>query len=100
MRALILALAATPALADSEASWEAFRAEVDAACRALVEDAGEVGVEVNPFGSESYGAALVTLTTEYGTDRMACILDKATREAEITGPFAPAEEAPAETPGG
>ena len=86
---LILPLLATPALANSEASWEAFRAEVDAACRALVQDPGEVTVEVNPFGSEHYGVALVTLTAPYGTDRMACVLDKATRTAELSGPFAP-----------
>ena len=101
MRALlILPLLATPALADAEASWDAFRAEVDAACRALVQDPGEVAVEVNPFGSESFGVALVTLTAPYGTDRMACVFDKATRAAEITGPFAPAADAPREPDAG
>lgn len=89
---------ATPGLADSEASWEAFRGEVEAACRALVQDPGEVAVEVNPFGSESYGVALVTLTAEYGTDRMACVFDKASRTAELTGPFPPPEAAPAASP--
>ena len=69
----------------------AFRAEVDAACRALVQDQGEVAVEVNPFGSESFGAALVTLTAEAGTDRMVCVYYKATRTAEITAPFTPPE---------
>lgn len=93
MRPLLLAatLLSTPALADSPDAWEAFRAEVDAACRALVQDPGEVAVEVNPFGSERFGVALVTLTAEAGTDRLACVFDKATREAELTGPFAPPE---------
>ena len=90
MRALLLALLATPALADPEASWEAFRSEVEEACRALVEGPGEVAVEVNPFGSPSYGVALVTVAAAQGTDRMACILDKATRTAELSAPFAPA----------
>lgn len=92
----VLALLASPALADSEAAWEGFRAEVEAACRAEVEGFGEVGgevaVDVNPFGSEHYGVALVTLASEAGTDRMACVFDKATRQAELTAPFAsPAE---------
>ena len=92
MRPILLPLlAANPALANGEASWEAFRLKVDAACRALVQDPGEVAVEVNPFGSERFGAALVTLTTEYGTDRMVCIYDKAKRTAELTAPFAPTE---------
>lgn len=91
--ALLLALLATPALADSEAAWDAFRAEVEAACRALVEGPGEVAVEVNPFGSEHYGVALVTLASAAGTDRMACVLDKATGAAELTAPFLPAPPA-------
>lgn len=89
------AFLATPALADSEDAWAAWRQEVEAACRALVQDPGEVAVEVNPFGSESYGLALVTLTAEYGTDRLACIYDKQARTAELTGPFLPPEEAAA-----
>ena len=94
MRRLVpaaLLLAASPALADGEAPWGAFREEVRTACEALVEapaDA-EVVTEVNPFGSESYGVALVTVTASYGTDRMACVFDKATRRAELTAAFLP-----------
>ena len=91
--AALLALLATPALADSEAAWDEFRAEVEAACRAAVEGLGQAGgavaVEVNPFGSEHYGVALVTLASAAGTDRLACVLDKATGAAEITAPFLP-----------
>ena len=47
----------------------------------------EVAVEVSPFGSESYGAAVVTLTGEAGTDRAVCIVDKATKAAELTAPW-------------
>ncbi len=88
---LLLTLLATPAFADSEASWDQFRAEVSAACLALVTDPGEPAIEVNPFGSEHFGAAIVTLTAEYGTDRMICIYDKVTKAAELTAPFAPFE---------
>lgn len=88
---LLLALPSTPVLADSEAGWDAFRAEVASACTALAEAPADatVQVEVNPFGSQSYGVALVEVTTPAGTDRMACIFDKATRAAELTAPFAP-----------
>jgi hypothetical protein len=87
----LLATLTTPALADSPDAWDDFRAEVAAACTALVQDPGTVAVEVNPFGSESFGAAIVTVTATYGTDRMICIFDKITRAAELTQPFAPAE---------
>jgi hypothetical protein len=91
MRTLLplLLLAASPALADSPDAWEDFRKEVAAACAALVTDPGTVTTEVNPFGSASYGAAIVTVTADYGTDRMICIFDKSSREAELTAPFTP-----------
>ncbi|MGX1096070.1 hypothetical protein [Amorphus sp. MBR-141] len=82
-----LATAAVPAFASSDDAWETFRNDVSEACTALVQDAGEVSVEVNPFGSESYGAAIVTLTAEAGTDRMICIYVKETQKAELTSPF-------------
>ena len=85
---LILLLPA-PAFADGDASWEAFRQDVSAACLALVQGPGERWVEVNPFGSESYGVALVDLVAPAGTDRMVCIYDKVTKKAELTGPFLP-----------
>lgn len=89
---LLAALVAGAAHGDSPESWDSFRAEMDATCRALATaqaGKGEAAVEVNPFGSESYGVALVTLTTPSGTDRMACVLDKRTRRAELTAAFAP-----------
>ena len=95
MRALVLALLATPAVADADASWEAWRAEVEAACRALVAgQPGEVAVEVNPFGSEGYGVALLTVTSEAGTDRLACVVPKGegAGPAELTAPFAPLDD--------
>ncbi len=87
---LILACLALPAAADSPDGWDAFRAEVEAACAALVTGPGTIAVEVNPFGSETYGAAIVTVTADWGTDRMICIFDKTTRAAELTAPFPPA----------
>jgi hypothetical protein len=86
---LCAALAAPQAFASSDEAWAVFRAEVEAACRALVTEPGEVAIEVNPFGSQSYGVALVRLTTATGEDRMVCIYDKAARIAELTAPFQP-----------
>lgn len=77
------------ALAHAPESWEAFRAEVGAACRASVRDPGKVAVEVRPSGSKSYSLAPVTLRAEGGTDRMASM---ATKAAELTAPFHPAAE--------
>ena len=87
--ALLLGTLALPAAADSPDAWEAFRAEVGTACTALVTQTGTVTVEVNPFGSESYGAAIVTVSGDRGSDRMICIFDKSTRKAELTAPFTP-----------
>jgi hypothetical protein len=89
--AILLTLIALPAAADSPAAWDEWRREVALACEALVQDPGTITTEVNPFGSESYGAAIVTVTASYGTDRMICIFDKVTRTAELTQPFPPAE---------
>lgn len=85
------ALAVLPALASAstEDAWNSFRASVKTACQALVDVPADatVTVEVNPFGSESYGAALVNVTYATGTDRMICIFDKRTGAVEITAPF-------------
>lgn len=86
--ALAATLAALPAAASSDDAWAAFRTEVDAACRALLTQPGEPQVEVEPFGSQSYGVALITLALpEGGSERYACILDKQSRAAELAGPF-------------
>lgn len=86
--ALCLAVIAGPALASSPDAWEELRKMVHSACAALVQDPGEVTIEVNPFGSESFGAALVSVAYPQATDRMICIVDKVTGMAELTAPFA------------
>jgi len=87
----LLLLATTPALADSEASWDAFRQKVHEACLAALDASAPADIEVNPFGSEHFGVALVRVAYEGGTDMMACIYDKATGRAELTTPFEPME---------
>ena len=78
---------ASPALGSSEDAWAQFRTDVGAACLALVREPGTVSVEVNPFGTESHGVAIVTVTTETGVDRMVCVYDKITGKAEISASF-------------
>ncbi|MGO4851326.1 hypothetical protein [Phaeovulum sp. W22_SRMD_FR3] len=86
--ALLPALCATGAQASSEDAWVEFRVAVEQACTALVTAEGhEITVEVNPFGSEHYGAAVVSVAYEAGPERMICIYDKAAKTAELTGPF-------------
>ena len=83
-------LAAAPAAASSSDAWAEFRAQVETSCRALVNQPGSVAVEVNPFGSERYGVAILTIANGGTSERLACIFDKATEAAELTGPFATA----------
>lgn len=88
--ALLLALpllSALPAQASSDDAWEAFRQQTETACRALVDLPGDLLIEVNPFGSERFGVALITLTISTGVERMACVMDKQTGAAELTAPF-------------
>ena len=88
MRALVcLACLASPAVASSEDAWVEFRTAVGAACLALVKDPGTVSIEVNPFGTQTYGVAIVTLRSDAGKDRMVCVYDKATRKAELSASF-------------
>tara|TARA_R110002020_G_scaffold56074_7_gene155291 strand:+ start:955 stop:1230 length:276 start_codon:yes stop_codon:yes gene_type:complete len=84
---LALVALATPATASSGDAWETFRQDVATACTALLQEEGDVAVEVNPFGSDRFGAAIVTLTTASGTDRMICVYVKETGTAELTSPF-------------
>lgn len=86
------ALIASAAHASSDEAWEQFRAGVHDACIALAPKTGETVIEINPVGSESYGAALlITTLPDGGADRYICIYDKATKTAEMTGAFPPPE---------
>lgn len=83
----LLPLFASSALASTDEAWETFRTQVHEACLALAGPGSEV--EVSPFGSESYGAALVVTKTAQGEERAICIFPKATGAAELTTPLPP-----------
>lgn len=85
--AFVACLLATPLSASSDAAWEAFRDEVRSSCAALV-DQGEVEIDVNPFGSDSYGAAILRVAHDGMPPEVSlCIYDKRTGAAELTAPF-------------
>ncbi|WP_199286119.1 hypothetical protein [Paracoccus suum] len=88
--ASLTAALASPVLASSDKAWEEFRVEVETGCKALAEvpEGGKLLIEVSPQGSESYGAALVTVgLKDGGADRMVCIMDKKTRKFELAAAF-------------
>lgn len=90
---LLLLLSGSPVLASSDEAWDTFRTDVETACTALAPTSGETAIEVNPFGSESYGAALVVTTYEdESVDRFICIYDKHAKTAQMTAAFTPAED--------
>jgi hypothetical protein len=80
-----------PAFATGDAEWDAFQAEVAAACLALPDVPENAAIEVSPFGSESYGAALVTSISFGVVEQQVCIFDKADRHAELATPFMPGQ---------
>ena len=88
MPALMLA---TPALSSSEEAWAEFRSDVEAKCLALQAQfgsRGETAIEVNPFGSDKFGAAILDTTLADGShERSICIYDKQAKTAELTAPF-------------
>ena len=75
------------AQASSEDAWEAFRAEVAKACLALPDAPKDAAVQVSPFGSESYGAALITWVTDGVLQQQVCIFKKSDHSAELAAPF-------------
>lgn len=80
-------LFAGPAFGSSDDAWSAFAAEVEDACLvAAGSSITDASVVVDPFGSESYGLAIISGRT--ANDRIAsviCVLDKKTRAVQIGG---------------
>jgi len=89
--ALVLVLSVLPAasvLASSDDAWQQFRADVEAACLEAAAAMFEAPkANVDPFGSEHYGLALVTGRAKGADAEIAsiCVYDKQTKAAEIGG---------------
>lgn len=88
LTALALFAATPPASAASDDAWEALRGDVGEKCLAAACDLFEAPrAIVDPFGSESYGLALV-LGKAKGADAdisAICVVDKRSGEAELGG---------------
>lgn len=89
--ALLISMSIAPIVrAASPDAWKEFKQKVEKAC--LDASKGVVKVEriqVDPYGSESYGFAVV-FGTEVGSAAkrlIACAYDKTSDEAEISNPF-------------
>lgn len=80
-------LSVNHAFASSDDAWAKFAVEVEQGCieatKGLVTDAKVV---VDPFGSESFGLAVVTGTSGSGaTSSIICVFDKQSKTVEIGG---------------
>jgi hypothetical protein len=86
---VMLMIAAQPSAASSPDAWDEFRQKVETNCVALAV-AGNfraATARVDPFGTESYGVALVTGTLKQGVGpaTVICVMDKKTGKAELSG---------------
>jgi hypothetical protein len=86
---VMLMIAAQPSAASSPDAWDEFRQKVATNCVALAV-AGNfraATARVDPFGTESYGVALVTGTLKQGVGPATaiCVMDKKTGKAELSG---------------
>lgn len=89
LAAIAVASTGSAAFASTEEAWQEFRARTEAACRALLPEGSEAEISVDPFGSESYGIALVHMGRGTTTEVTVCVLDKQAGTAELSGAFAP-----------
>lgn len=78
------------AQASSPDAWEEFQQKVEQACVNAAHGVLEVKrIQVDPYGSESYGFAVVYGTEAGGTTErlIVCAYDKTSEAAEISSPF-------------
>ncbi|KKB07703.1 hypothetical protein [Devosia chinhatensis] len=77
----------TSALASSDDAWAEFAAEVETACLDATEGVfTEPEAVVDPFGSESFGLAIVSgAFPSGGAGSIVCVFDKQAKTVEIGG---------------
>lgn len=85
---IMMSFATVPALASSPDAWEEFASDVRAYCLAEAApmfDAPQILVD--PYGSESFGLALIIGPARGGGSSIAviCVYDKQTKAVEIGG---------------
>lgn len=86
----VVAAAGGAAFASTEEAWQEFRDRTEAACLGLLPEGAAADISVDPFGSESYGIALLHVSEgpEAGAV-MVCVMDKQGGAAELSGAFTP-----------
>jgi hypothetical protein len=86
--AILASLISLPAAASSDDAWQEFTADVQVKCLAATEGMIEnAKIVVDPFGSESYGLAIVSGKAK-GADATIshiCVYDKQAKTVEIGG---------------
>lgn len=78
--------------AASDDAWKAFARTVEQKCLAAAADMVEAPrVVVDPFGSESYGLAIVTGRAKGATTEIShiCVMDKRNEAVELGGELSP-----------
>jgi hypothetical protein len=85
LAAVFLHAPLSPAVASSEGEWEEFRQKVTTACSVLAAEQMTVDtIRVDPFGTESYGIAIITGRSA-GPEERVCVYHKAADVAELSG---------------
>lgn len=86
----LLSVSLLPALAfaSSDAAWEEMRADVSTKCLAAAADSIETAkAVVDPFGSDSFGLALISGKPKGAEGKITriCVYDKQTKTVELGG---------------
>ncbi len=86
---MLLTLATAPSLASSGDAWEEFAADVSASCLSAAAPMFDAPphILVEPYGSESFGLALILGQPRGGGSSIAviCVYDKQTGAVEVGG---------------
>jgi hypothetical protein len=88
--ALTLVFAGAPAKASSDDAWADFAKEVERKCLSAVKGTIEVPkIVIDPFGSETFGLALVSGNAKGMKARISqiCVMNKRTKAVELSGEF-------------
>jgi hypothetical protein len=86
--ALVSIVGASACVASSDDAWETFRKDVAAQClKAAEAQFASATATVDPFGSESYGLALIRGKAKGAASTIAaiCVYDKKAKTVEIGG---------------
>ncbi|MEN5279370.1 hypothetical protein ABE527_20880 [Brucella sp. TWI432] len=87
---IFLVLSMQQATASSDDAWDDFRHDVEQACNKAAGDMMKIEtIKVDPYGSESYGYAIINGFEQGNKDpqQVVCVFDKKTKAVEVSGFF-------------